>query len=87
VSAFRAGKQLYVIGGRLALLFELDIFTPHPIGQCHCIETGQFEVGPQFFQGRQFDTQEVFIPAAVQSDFVVGGEVDDAAISSALIRQ
>ena len=82
VSAFRAGEQLHVIGGRLVILFELDILPQHDVGQFHRIKTGQFEVGSQFFQVRQFKTQEVFIPAAVQSDLVVGDYVVRNIISS-----
>ena len=50
VSAFRAGEQLHVIGGRLVVFFELDILTQHDVGQFHCVEAGQFEIGSKFFQ-------------------------------------
>jgi len=75
VSAFRAGEQLHVISGRLVVFLELDILPQHDVGQFHRVEADQFEVGSLLFQVGQFQPQEVFVPAGVQSDLVVGDYV------------
>jgi hypothetical protein len=72
VSAFRAGGKLHVIGGRLVILFEFDILPQHDVGQFHCVKAGQFEIGSQLFQVRQFQAQQFFIPSAVQGELIVG---------------
>ena len=58
LAAFRASGKLHVIGGRLVIFFELDILPQHDVGQFHCVETGQFEIGSEFFQISQLQAEE-----------------------------
>ena len=75
VSAFRAGHQFDVIGGRLVVFLELDILSQHDVGQFHRIESDQVQIGVQFLQIGQFQAQELFVPAGVQGELVVGDDV------------
>ena len=41
VSAFRAGEQLHIVGGRLVVLLELDILPERDVGDFHHAKTSQ----------------------------------------------
>ena len=66
---------MHVIGGRLVIFFELDIFPQHDVGQFHHVKTGQLEIRTQLFQFGQFQAQEIFVPSAVQGELVVRDDV------------